>query len=67
MIQPLRTVHRRAFFALAVVLPAILLAGIEGRLALRAWHSVSLKAIMLNLRRRSRERRAVPYPRQGPL
>src|SRR5271165_3095258 len=31
MIQPLRTVHRRAFFALAVVLPAILLAGIEGR------------------------------------
>jgi hypothetical protein len=31
MIQPLRTVHRRAFFALAVVLPAILLAGIAGR------------------------------------
>ena len=31
MIQPLRTVHRRAFVALAVVLPAILFAGIEGR------------------------------------
>lgn len=31
MIQPLRTVHRRAFVALAVVLPAILLAGIEAR------------------------------------
>ena len=31
MIQPLRTVHRRAFVALALVLPAILLAGIEGR------------------------------------
>ncbi len=31
MIQPLRTVHRRAFVALALVLPAVLLAGIEGR------------------------------------
>ena len=31
MIQPLRTVHRRAFVALAVVLPAILFAGIETR------------------------------------
>jgi hypothetical protein len=31
MIQPLRTVHRRAFVTLALVLPAILLAGIEGR------------------------------------
>jgi len=31
MIQPLRTVHRRAFVVLAVVLPAILLAGIEAR------------------------------------
>jgi len=31
MIQPLRTVHRRAFAVLAVVLPAILLAGIEAR------------------------------------
>jgi hypothetical protein len=31
MIQPLRTVHRRAFLALALVLPAILLAGIEAR------------------------------------
>ena len=31
MIQPLRTVHRRAFVTLAVVLPAILLAGIEAR------------------------------------
>jgi hypothetical protein len=31
MIQPLRTVHRRAFVALAFVLPAILLAGIEAR------------------------------------
>jgi hypothetical protein len=31
MIQPLRTVHRRAFVALALVLPAILLAGIEER------------------------------------
>ena len=31
MIQPLRTVHRRAFVALALVLPAILLAGIEAR------------------------------------
>jgi len=31
MIQPLRTAHRRAFVALAVVLPAILLAGIEAR------------------------------------
>ena len=31
MIHPLRTMHRRAFFALALVLPAILLAGIEAR------------------------------------
>lgn len=31
MIQPLRTMHRRAFVALALVLPAILLAGIEAR------------------------------------
>jgi hypothetical protein len=31
MIQPLRTVHRRVFVALALVLPAILLAGIEAR------------------------------------
>ena len=31
MIQPLRTMHRRAFVALAVVLPAILFAGIGGR------------------------------------
>jgi len=31
MIQPLRTVHRRAFVVLALVLPAILLAGIEAR------------------------------------
>ena len=31
MIQPLRTVHRRTFVALAVILPAILVAGIEAR------------------------------------
>lgn len=31
MIQPLRTVHRRAFVTLALVLPGILLAGIEAR------------------------------------
>jgi hypothetical protein len=31
MIQPLRTVHRRAFVTLALVLPAILLAGIGAR------------------------------------
>ena len=31
MIQPLRTVHRRAFVALALVLPAILLIGIGAR------------------------------------
>jgi len=31
MIQPLRTVHRRAFVMLALVLPVILLAGIEAR------------------------------------
>jgi hypothetical protein len=31
MIQPLRTAHRRAFVILALVLPAILLAGIEAR------------------------------------
>ena len=31
MIQPLRAVHRRAFVALAVVLPAILLLGLEAR------------------------------------
>jgi len=31
MIQPLRTVHRRAFVTLALVLPATLLAGIEAR------------------------------------
>ena len=31
MIQPVRTVHRRAFVALALVLPAILLGGIEAR------------------------------------
>ena len=33
MIQPLRTVHRRAFVALAVVLPAILLLGLGARRA----------------------------------
>jgi hypothetical protein len=31
MIQPLRTVHRRVFVLLAVVLPAILLVGLEAR------------------------------------
>lgn len=31
MIQPLRTMHRRAFVTLALILPAILLAGIEAR------------------------------------
>jgi hypothetical protein len=31
MIQPLRTVHRRSFIALALVLPAILLIGITAR------------------------------------
>jgi hypothetical protein len=31
MIQPLRTVHRRAFVMLALLLPAILLAGIKAR------------------------------------
>ena len=31
MIQPLRVVHRRAFVALSLVLPAILLIGIEAR------------------------------------
>ena len=31
MIQPLRVIHRRAFVALAVVLPAILLIGLEAR------------------------------------
>lgn len=31
MIQPLRNVHRRAFVTLALILPAILLAGIEAR------------------------------------
>ncbi len=31
MIQPLRTVHRRAFFALAVVLPVILAVGLGAR------------------------------------
>jgi hypothetical protein len=31
MIQPLRAVHRRAFVALALVLPAILLLGLEAR------------------------------------
>ena len=31
MIQPLRTVHRRVFVTLALILPAILLAGIEAR------------------------------------
>jgi hypothetical protein len=31
MIQPLRAVHRRAFVALAFVLPAILLVGLGGR------------------------------------
>jgi len=31
MIQPLRTVHRRAFVALALVLPAILLMGLGAR------------------------------------
>lgn len=31
MIQPLRTMHRRAFVVLALILPAILLAGIEAR------------------------------------
>ncbi len=31
MIQPLRTVHRRAFVTLVLVLPTILLAGIEAR------------------------------------
>jgi hypothetical protein len=31
MIQPLRTTHRRAFFALAVVLPVVLAAGLGAR------------------------------------
>jgi hypothetical protein len=31
MIHPLRTVHRRVFVTLALILPAILLAGIEAR------------------------------------
>jgi len=31
MIQPLRTVHRRAFMALASILPAILVAGLGAR------------------------------------
>lgn len=31
MIQPLRTTHRRAFVALALILPTVLLAGIEAR------------------------------------
>ncbi len=31
MIQPLRAVHRRAFVALSLVLPAILLLGLEAR------------------------------------
>ena len=31
MIQPLRTVHRRAFVALALVLPAVLVAGLGAR------------------------------------
>jgi hypothetical protein len=31
MIQPLRTVHRRAFVALAFVLPAVLVAGLGAR------------------------------------
>ena len=31
MIQPLRVVHRRAFVALALVLPAILLIGLGAR------------------------------------
>jgi hypothetical protein len=31
MIQPLRTTHRRTFVTLALVLPALLLAGIEAR------------------------------------
>jgi hypothetical protein len=31
MIQPLRTVHRRAFIALAVVLPTVMLAGLAAR------------------------------------
>jgi hypothetical protein len=31
MIQPLRTVHRRAFIALAVVLPTVILAGLAAR------------------------------------
>ena len=31
MIQPLRTVHRRAFVALAFVLPAVLVVGLESR------------------------------------
>ena len=33
MIQPLRAVHRRAFVALALVLPAILLIGLQALLA----------------------------------
>jgi hypothetical protein len=32
MIQPLRTVHRRTFLALAFILPAILVAGLRARL-----------------------------------
>ena len=31
MIQPLRRIHRRAFLALAVVLPTIFVAGLRGR------------------------------------
>jgi hypothetical protein len=36
MIQPLRTVHRRAFVALAVLLPAILVVGLTARRP--RWH-----------------------------
>jgi len=31
MIQPLRRVHRAAFFALAILLPLLLVAGIRAR------------------------------------
>jgi hypothetical protein len=34
MIQPLRRVHRRAFFVLAIALPVILFIGLRGRHAI---------------------------------
>ena len=58
MIQPVRTVHHRAFVALAIVLPAVLVAGLSlfnaYRVLVEQWR------IAFEIGQRNRERGARP-------